>query len=181
MFFRVSGDKTGVHFCRTRSSGAGRTARACAQRYLGRARHLQRRRRKLAAAFPDRTIRHGAGQDVKARRLLSDRLRQSRPSHRAPTIGQRRNRHARIGQKARKSDNPTASATRQPPQADADLPWNVPATIPARSRPPFLPGARLRNRPALSLPKSSPAALPSRYDNRIMQHSTRQAHREIQT
>ena len=38
---------------------------------------------------------------------------------RAPAIEQRLNRHARIGPKARKSDNPTASATRRPPQANA--------------------------------------------------------------
>jgi hypothetical protein len=38
---------------------------------------------------------------------------------RAPAIEQRLNRHPRIGQKARKTDNPTASATRQTPQAGA--------------------------------------------------------------
>ena len=38
---------------------------------------------------------------------------------RIPAIEERRNCHARIGQKARKSANPTASVTRQPSQADA--------------------------------------------------------------
>jgi hypothetical protein len=38
---------------------------------------------------------------------------------RAPAIKQRLNRHARIGQKARKSNNPTAPTTRQTPQAGA--------------------------------------------------------------
>ena len=38
---------------------------------------------------------------------------------RALAIKQRLNRHARIGQKARKSDNPTAPTTRQAPQAGA--------------------------------------------------------------
>ena len=38
---------------------------------------------------------------------------------RIPAIEERRNGHARIGQKARKSANPTASVTRQPSQADA--------------------------------------------------------------
>ena len=45
--------------------------------------------------------------------------RAARRKLRSPAIEQRLNRHARIGQKARKSHNPTASATRQAPQADA--------------------------------------------------------------
>lgn len=208
---------------------AGRPGRA--QRDQGRASQLQRRRGELAAPFLDRVIRHGVGQDVKARfwqsrpffidialaitdfghhlRLVQNRLgglcraqpplrfllgqrsvpvvnahpaiacpypargqaqnaarfrihtqhcvqqnttsgsladlartaaalrgrreiefaavldRQNMPADaalrklRAPAIEQRLDRHAGVGQKARKSDNPTASATRQLPKAGA--------------------------------------------------------------
>ena len=46
----------------------------------------------------------------------------ARRMRRPPAIEQRRNRHARIGQKARESDKPTASASRQAPEADARAP-----------------------------------------------------------
>ena len=80
---------------------------------------------------------------------------------------------------ARKRENPTIPLRRPP--AGRRRQMRVRATIPASSRPPFLPDSHLRYRPAPSLPKSSPAALPSKKDNRIMQHSTRRAHRENQT
>ena len=104
-----------------------------------------------ATALPGRREIYFAGildrQNLPARAALR--------KFRAPAIEQRLSRHALIGQKARKSDNPTASATRRRQMLAR-------ATIPASSRPPFLLGARLRNRPAPGLPKSSPAALHSR-------------------
>lgn len=61
---------------------------------------------------------------------------------------------------AKKRENPTIPLRRPPASRRRQV--LVRATIPASSSPPFLPGARLRNRPAPSFPKSSPAALHSR-------------------
>ena len=61
---------------------------------------------------------------------------------------------------ARKRENPPIPLRRPPASRRRQM--LVRASIPARSRPRFLPGARLRNRPAPRLPKSSPAALHSR-------------------
>ena len=80
---------------------------------------------------------------------------------------------------ARKRENPTIPLRRPPASRRRQV--LVRAPISASNRPPFLPGARLRNRPASSLPKQSPAILHSRKGNRIMQHKTRQAHRGNQT
>ena len=118
---------------------------------------------------------------LKSRSLLSGIARICRPSQRGVCSAPQPSGSAATVTRglARKRENPTIPLRRPPARRLRQM--RARATIPARSRPPVLPGARLRNRPAPSSPKSSPAALHSRQDNRIMQHKTRQAHRENQT
>ena len=117
---------------------------------------------------------------VKSRSLLSWIARTCRPSQRGVCAAPQPSSSAATVTRglAGKRENPTIPLRRPPARC---LRQTRARHHSREQQTPFLPGARLRNRPAPSSPKSSPAALHSRQDNRIMQHKTRQAHRENQT